>query len=277
MSAPNANISGGLSAAFGFLLLLLLPFQTIFKTIGLDAFYAEHLGDLSKNLVIIIFAVLLIVRRGYQNVAGINTVRTKNTLLIVVPLYFVLAGPIQYWALDYQFDSIQAIDLLLLLLAMMSVGLSEELVFRGFILPHLIAGVDNDQTLKSPIITLAFLFGVLHLLNLLSSDAHVALVLAQVTYATMFGVAFGILLLRTGGIYPIGFLHGIINFSGNLHDLPGASEPSNIDEFKIWEALISVAIVLPFFFFAWRQLPKINQEALMHTYKQDQSENLKAT
>lgn len=266
MSAPNTNIGGGIAAAFGFLLLLLLPFQGIFRTAGFDEFYVEHLGDLSKNLVIILFAVVLIIRHGYQSVAGLTTITTRNTFLIIVPLYFVLAGPIQYWALDYQFEAIKIGDVLLLLLAMMSVGLSEELVFRGFILPHLIAGTE-DQSLKRPIITAAFLFGVLHFLNLLSADAHVALVFAQVTYATMFGVAFGILLLRTGSIYPIGFLHGIINFSGNLHDLPGGSEPANIDEFKIWEALISVAIVLPFFFFAWKQLRKINLEDLQNAYK----------
>ncbi len=268
MSAQNANIGGGIAAALGFLLLLLLPFQAIFETIGFDEFYVEHLGDLSKNLVIIVFAVLLIVRFGYQKVAGLNTLKTKNTLLVIVPMYFVLAGPIQYWVLDYQFEAIQPSDVVLLLVTMMSVGLSEELVFRGFILPHLMVGADDNHSLKHPIITSAFLFGVLHFLNLLSADAHVALVFAQVTYATMFGVAFGILLLRTGSIYPIGFLHGIINFSGNLHDLPGASEPANIDNFKVWEALISVAIVLPFFFFAWRQLPKIYPIDLMRSFKQ---------
>lgn len=267
MSSPNPNIGGGITAAFGFLFLLLLPFQGIFKALDCSEFYVEHLGDLIKNLVIILVAVLLIYHFRYQKLAGLISLKPKNTSLVIVPFYFVFAGPMQYWVLDYQFDAILIRDVMLLLLAMLSVGFSEELVFRGFILPHLIVGADTNRPLIIPITISAFLFGVLHFVNLLSADAHIALVLAQVTYASMFGIAFGVLLLRTGSIFPIGFLHGIINFSGSLHDLPGASEPVNMDEFKVWEALFSVLIVIPFLLFTYKQLPNILRGDLLAAYK----------
>ncbi|MDW3193674.1 MAG: CPBP family intramembrane glutamic endopeptidase [Cytophagales bacterium] len=267
MSSSNVNLGGGIAVAFGFLLLLLLPFEAFFRAFDFPSFQSEQLGDIMKNLIIMIGAFVLIYRSGYQKLAGLTTLKTKITFLIIVPLYFLLAGPFQYWILDYQFDSIQIGDIFILLLAMLSVGFSEELVFRGYVLPHLLIGADARQRLIIPIFTAGFLFGVLHFVNLLSPDANIITVCAQVTYATMFGIAFGILLLRTERIFPIGCLHGLINFSGNLHDLPGAIEPGNIDEYRVWEAVLSIIIVIPFFILALRQLPKIQREHLLQQYK----------
>ncbi len=266
MYRSNPNIGGAIAAAIGFLFLLLLPFEGIFRAFHVSEFYVVSLGDLLKNLIIMACAIMLIYRFGYQSIAGSTTWRTKNTFLIIIPFYFVLAGPIQYMLLDYEFDAIQATEVLVLFLSMLSVGFSEELVFRGFILPHLIAGTNPSHSLVAPISISALLFGVLHFLNLLSADSDVMTVFAQVIYASMFGVAFGIILLRTGSIFPLGLLHGLINFSSNIHDLPGGLEPANIDDFKIWEAVLSIAIVIPFFYFAWRQLPNINRKNLMNKY-----------
>lgn len=158
------------------------------------------------------------------------------------------------------------LDFVLLLLGMLSVGLSEEVVFRGFVLPHLIKKSPLDQGLIVPIVMAALLFGVLHLLNLLQPNASLVTVMSQVTYATMFGVAFGIVLLRTESLLPLGILHGLINFSSNWDKLPGAISPIKTETFLLYEALISVIIVAPFLWYALRQLPKINRESILQRF-----------
>ena len=261
MNLNNPNLGGAIAAAFGFLFLLIIPFDQFLVPFELDTFKTEYLGDALKNLVIIGFGILIIINARYTKVSGLTSIRPKNAYLVVIPLYFVLAGPIQYALLDYQFESIKTIDIAILLFSMMTVGLSEEVIFRGYILPHLIKGNPSNQSLVIPLFLSAFLFGVLHFLNLLQADSHFITVLAQVTYATMFGVGFGIILLRTGSIYPIGFLHGIINFSSNWDDLPGAIEP-DLTPFRTAEAIISVIIVLPFFLYMLREYKKTDKDYL---------------
>ena len=258
----NSNLPTSIAVVLGFLFLLILPFDNAFAPFHLDEFKTHCLGDALKNLVIIVFGWVLIRRYGYAKVGGLSRWWPKHPLLVVVPLYFVLFGPLQYLFLDYQFRNIEVGNVLLLFCSMLTVGLSEEIIFRGFVLPNLIKGSPSDQSLMVPVVTASLLFGVLHFLNLLQADAHFPLVLAQVIYATMFGVAFGIVLLRTGAILPLGLLHGIINFSSNWDDLPGAVEPADLEVYRMPEAIISVLVVLPFLLYVLREFRKIDREAL---------------
>ncbi|MEX0291288.1 MAG: CPBP family intramembrane glutamic endopeptidase [Flavobacteriaceae bacterium] len=267
MNLSNANLGSSISAVGGFLLLLLLPFDKILGPFGLDEFKAHHLGDILKNCTIIIFVLFLIKRSGCLKISGVNNFIPRHPMLLIVPLYFVFLGPIMYVVFDYEFYNIKTADVLILLTAMISVGISEEVIFRGFVLPNLIKGAPLNQPLIVPILLGSFLFGLLHFLNLFRADTSLPLVLSQVTYATFFGVAFGIVLLRTGSLLPLGLLHGIINFSSSWDDLPGAVEPPEIKEFVVQEAILSVIVVLPFLFYTLKQLPKIDRNALLQLYE----------
>ena len=258
MGLSNPNLPTSIAVTGGFLLLLLLPFEQVLEATGLGDFLSDHLGDTLKNLLIIGFGVLVIKHYGYTEISGLTKFWPQHAYLILVPLYFTLAGPLEYLWLDYQFFHIDPLHVLVLLVSTLSVGLSEEIIFRGFVLPHLIKGTNTRQSLIVPIFISSLLFGVLHLLNLFQAESQLITVLAQVVYATMFGVGFAIMLLRTGSIYPIGFVHGIINFCSSWDKLPGAVEPANIETFKTPEALISVIIVIPFFLYMLLQLKKIN-------------------
>jgi|GEM_PF-4034082 len=263
MNLSNTNLPFCIFVAGGFLTLLILPFDQLFLSLSFTEFESHHLGDTLKNLLIILVGWLLIRRFGYTKISGVTGIRPRNAYLIFIPLYFILIGPLQYVLLDYQFQSIHIHHVIILFVAMLSVGLSEEFIFRGFIMPHLIKGSNPRESLIVPIGLAAALFGVLHFLNLLQPDPFLPTVLAQVTYATMFGVAFGILLLRTGTIYPIGFIHGIINFSSNLDDLPGVMAPPDLDQFRMYDAIIAIVIVVPYFLYMVRQMPNLNREYLL--------------
>ncbi|MEM7297351.1 MAG: CPBP family intramembrane glutamic endopeptidase [Bacteroidota bacterium] len=256
----NENLGTGILAAIGFLILLLLPFNQLFGS--LDSFKAGQLGDTLKNSVIILYGWILIKKWGYIKASGVFKFLPRLAYLFIIPTYFLFLGPLQYSLFDYTFYDIQSSDVLILLIANLTVGLSEEIIFRGFMVSHLIKGRDTSKSLIYPLSLGAFLFGGLHFLNLLANDANTYLVVAQVTYATMFGVSFGVLLLRTNSLFPIGILHGLINFTSNWHDLPGATEPAIIEQYRLQEALLSVLVVLPFFLFSLVQLKKVKQEDL---------------
>ncbi len=200
----------------------------------------------------------MIRRFGYRRMSGLTKFRPENLYLIIIPFYFILAGPAEYWLLNYQFHQIDPMHILVLLVSTLSVGFSEEIIFRGFVLTNLIEGKSSGQSIAVPILISSALFGILHFLNLFQADAHIITVLAQVVYATMFGIGFGVILLRSGSIYPIGFVHGLINFFSSWDQLPGAVEPTNVNDFKTWEAFISVVIVLPFFLYMVSQIKSIS-------------------
>lgn len=267
MNLSNPNLSTSITVVFGFLLLLLLPFDKTLVLFELGEYKQHFLGDALKNLTIIIYGYALIKRFGYVRVSGIFNIIPKPVTLLIIPLYFVLLGPLQYYLLGYEFQNIASIDVLILFVAMITVGLSEELIFRGFVLPHLIKGTTSDQSLLSPIILGSLLFGVLHFLNLLNPDSYFPLILSQVIYATMFGAAFGIILLRTGSLLPLGFLHGIINFSSNWDELPGVVEPATAELYRMHDTIISVIVVLPFLFYTLKQIPKIDRKAVFGLYE----------
>lgn len=267
MNYSNPHLPGSLLVLLGFLVLLLLPFEQLLSGLLLEEFHARHGGDILKNLVIILYGFLLIRNYGYARVAGVYRWAPRYPILLIIPLYFVFIGLMPYVFLGYDFGAVEMQDFLLLFLAMLSVGISEEVVFRGFVLPHLVKKSSGQQGLIIPILTAALLFGVLHFLNLLQPDASGVVVVSQVIYATMFGVAFGIILLRTESLLPLGILHGVINFFSNWDQLPGALAPIKTETYLLFEAVISVLIVLPFLWYILRELPKVDRKTILTRFE----------
>ena len=266
MSNWNANIKTSIAVVFGFLILLLLPFEKIIEGFHLDEFTKRHVGDSLKNICIIAYGYLLIRRFGYIRVSGITSFVPRNSFLLIVPVYFLFIAPVQYTLLDYEFHDIHAAHVIILFCTMITVGASEEVIFRGFVLPNLIKGSPSNQSLLVPIVYASLLFGVLHFLNLLGPDMHFPLVLSQVIYATFFGIGFGIMLLRTGTLFPLGLFHGMINFSSNLDDLLGTTEPPQLEMYRMYEAIISVIIVVPFLIYMLKQISRIDKKAILDLY-----------
>ncbi|NAS13273.1 CPBP family intramembrane glutamic endopeptidase [Poritiphilus flavus] len=270
MNFSNSKMGSSIAMALVFLLLLLLPFGDLLEASGMETFKAQQLGDILKNCVIIIYGILMIRRLGFVRISGLKNTIPKYPILLIVPLYFALLGPLWYFYFGYEFHNIAAADVIILLLAMLGVGISEEVIFRGLILPNLLKGSSAEQPMLIPIVLAALLFGVLHFLNLFNADAQFPTVIAQVIYATFFGIAFGIILLRSKSLLALGVLHGIINFFNSLDDLPGAVEPAKMQEYAIHEAVFSVLVVIPFLWYALRQLPSIKRQDVLSQIDSDQ-------
>lgn len=98
---------------------------------------------------------------------------------------------------------------LFFIMALLS-GFVEEILFRGLILRAL-----RPTGIWRAAIFSAVLFGVMHLLNVLSTFS-LSYVLLQVGYATAIGLAYAALVIRSGTIWPLILAHFLTNFAGFL-------------------------------------------------------------
>lgn len=97
-----------------------------------------------------------------------------------------------------------------------SVGLFEELVFRGLILFFLLQKLPkNKEGLLLSIVISSALFGLMHLFNIFDG-ANVGATLLQVMYSFAMGLMWSVILLKTKSILLVVILHSIYNFTGLL-------------------------------------------------------------
>ena len=99
--------------------------------------------------------------------------------------------------------------------AMLTIGLAEELLFRGVIAQTLLEhfGASRSGIWKACILSGLF-FGGAHLTNLLSSAPFG--VLMQCIFAASLGVLYAALYFRTGNLWVLIFLHGLNDASSLL-------------------------------------------------------------
>ncbi|MBQ4353945.1 MAG: CPBP family intramembrane metalloprotease [Clostridia bacterium] len=126
-------------------------------------------------------------------------------------------------------------DILLYAGMSVSVGLFEELTFRGFLFP-LILSKYRHRSVFLPTILSCAVFAAVHLFNLFSGVSPAAVFL-QVGYAFLIGGMCAVVLLKTHCIWLCVLLHSIYNFGGMLVPTLGSG--------TIWDAAtIAVTAVL---------------------------------
>ena len=107
------------------------------------------------------------------------------------------------------------LKILWFLLCMLSVGLTEELVFRGMITRMLFAKYGrNPVGVWFSVLLSGLLFGLMHLSNAYGGVIDLKSVLVQVVGACMLGICLGAIYLRTGGYWTVALLHAFMDFCG---------------------------------------------------------------
>ncbi len=102
------------------------------------------------------------------------------------------------------------------LLQCISVGLLEELIFRGLLLTYLLDRFKKHKYgIMKAIVISALIFGFIHLLNLFSG-ASIIPTLLQVSYSILTGLMWATLIVITKNIWIGAILHALYNFTGLL-------------------------------------------------------------
>ncbi|MCZ7674151.1 MAG: CPBP family intramembrane metalloprotease [Chloroflexi bacterium] len=150
-----------------------------------------------------VICITLISIKGWWREAGFRTPYERHLLwLFWLPFVPVIGNLIEGIP-----DTDLAQVLLFFVLALLS-GFVEETLFRGLMLRVL----RPTGVWRASIIS-ALLFGVMHILNVLSFSNPTAALL-QVGYASAIGFCYAALVIRTGTIWPLILAHFLTNFAG---------------------------------------------------------------
>ncbi len=191
------------------------------------------LSGLSLNIQIVsgrvtglLIAVLILSMLGWWREAGFVPVKNWRAVLPYLPLIVINILAI---GLVFASAGIQATDPVMILFALASFTVGafiEEGLFRGVVLrAFLPSGIIKAALLS------AFVFSLAHLPNMLLGQSLSATAL-QLVRAFLLGFAFVAPLAITRNIWPLVFLHLLINFSGflasgNITSISSANPPTS--------------------------------------------------
>lgn len=142
---------------------------------------------------------------SYYGINSLKNLHYKN-LLFCVPMIIIAFLNLGFGIhINYSWQ-----QLLLISIAMLGVGFSEEILFRSF----LIKAVINKNT-KAAIFIPSIVFGVIHLTNLFGGVNLIQTVL-QVIYATSFALMCSLFFIKTNNIIPCMICHSIVNITNSF-------------------------------------------------------------
>ncbi len=164
---------------------------------------------------------------------GINNLKNLNykNLLFCAPMIIIAFLNLGFGVhINYSWQ-----QLLLISIAMLGVGFSEEILFRSF----LIKAVINKNT-KAAIFIPSIIFGVIHLTNLFGG-ANLFHTVLQVIYATSFALMCSLFFIKTNNIIPCMICHSIANITDSF--LPN-------DLSIAYQCIGCIAFIIPSAFYA---------------------------
>lgn len=159
-----------------------------------------------------VFAALLL---GYKSALLPVRGRSAEKLLWCLPCLFVALANFPFTALIGGAAVIERADLLpLFILKCLSIGIMEEIIFRGILQPALLKKLSGRKygTLLSVAATSA-VFGLWHLLNLIDG-AGIGATLMQVGYSFLIGGMLSAVVIKTGSVWPCILLHALFDCGG---------------------------------------------------------------
>lgn len=180
-------------------------FIYLFDNLGIAPEIGEQLSTIMHNGLLIAFVVWAISRYRLQQLSGIGRVIPAEAHLAIYPLAIILllgSGNIM------ELRTVPGLEVALFFIAAMAIGFSEEFAFRGLIQAYLV----RDMRSRQAVFIAAFLFGIVHYMNLFKYPGSVIAISKQVLFATAIGVYFGALVLRTGSLWLTSLIHGLIDF-----------------------------------------------------------------
>ena len=166
------------------------------------------LPDSMNALSEVFFCILVFFwmkKRGQLSYYGIRSLKDLNyaNLLFFTPMLFISFSNLMF-GINIKYTWYQT---LFIMIAMLGVGFSEEILFRGFLMKALM-----NKNVKTAILFPSLFFGILHLLNLLGG-ANLLLTILQCIYAFFFALMCSVFVYRTNNIIPCMICHSITNIT----------------------------------------------------------------
>lgn len=189
-------------------------------------------------LVEIIFPIIVIIwlkRKKllyyYYGLNSLKKLELKN-LLYFIPMVIISLVNLGFGIyINYSWQQI-----LLISIAMLGVGFSEEILFRGFLMKAIM-----NKNPKAAILFPSIIFGIIHMTNLFSG-ANIVMTTLQVIYATFFALMCSMFFYKTNNIIPCIICHSITNITDIFL-------PNNLS--IEYQCIGCIALIIPSVFYTW--------------------------
>lgn len=200
-------------------------------------------GFLTKSLCSIL-PIYLIFQFGFADLFKLNKDKLKG-MIFTIPAFLVMLNNLPFIPVISGYMSINStfFKSLTYILYCLSIGVLEETVFRGIVLPLLLYKFSKDKKgVFWAIILSSAIFGGMHLFNLFGGFSP--MVFLQVGYAFLIGAVCGFTLVASGNIYLPILFHALFDVGGLLLS-EGLAEgvlwsTANI----VWTAISSVVLAV---------------------------------
>lgn len=173
-----------------------------------------YLDGIIKRLVLSIIGVVLIYKYEFDSQLK-SSVKIKN-VLAVIPAFLVVINNLPIIGLinkNVVIDSTTLHTVLFLLYAL-SIGIFEEVIFRGILFPLCVIKLnDKKNKIFWAVVLSSAMFSLTHLLNLLGG-AGIVQTIMQIGYSFLIGAMSAIVLVKTGNIYSSVILHFVFDIGG---------------------------------------------------------------
>lgn len=158
------------------------------------------------NIALLTILLIYIYKNKLNKYYGLTKITKYEEYLYYIPL---LIASVNIW--NGIKITITPSAIIFYILAMLTVGFLEELIFRGF-LYNLLA----KENVKKAMIISSITFGIGHIVNLLNG-AHLVPPLLQICYAISLGYLFVLIFNKSNSLLPAIITHSIINSLGFLN------------------------------------------------------------
>lgn len=175
--------------------------DSISEGLGVRSFLSAPLGVLMSILLIGWITSSNLIE--YFGLCKITSPDYK-TLLFFLPLVVIASANLWHGA-NMKYSALEAA---LSIVKMISVGVIEEILFRGFLFRAI-----ARKRVKLAIVISSVTFGLGHLVNLLNG-ADILQTLLQICYAIALGYLFTVLFIKTKSLLPCMIAHGVLNALG---------------------------------------------------------------
>lgn len=188
-------------------------------------------------LVEIIFPIIVIIylkKKQLLSYYGINSLKKLNykNLLFCLPMIIIALVNLGFGI--HINDSWQQI--LLISIAMLGVGFSEEILFRSFLIKALM-----NKNSKVAILLPSIFFGIIHITNFFGG-ADIVMTILQIIYATSFALMCSMFFYKTNNVIPCMICHSIANITNTFL-------PNNLS--IEYQCIGCVAFIIPSVCYAW--------------------------
>lgn len=244
-----------------FIILSILP-KIFGYVLSLDSdnLTSRYAVGIIVRLIGLILGILII--KKLKIFKKINSKIDKKTILISWLFIIYILFNIEI----VNIKSNMILNLNLMIIEGICIGFFEEIVFRGIILSLFLKQWNNNKKeIYFSVIFSSVLFGLIHLLNILSGNSIIE-VLYQVIYASIIGIYFSVLLIRTNfNIIWCAILHSLYDIASGFGDLvvnTTVNTPSSILPY-----IINLLFFLPLLIYALLSIKKVNFTQKIQIFK----------